>query len=243
MSARFAVVVLGGTVLALGCAGAHARTGLQPATIESAARERCRAAELPRTLPPVNSVVDSAALVARLAGRSATAGSTETVVSLSFGRDGAVQRVVQLIRGENADGATATARMVRALARSHAPDSAWDVRLHIAGGAQPRLSVGRAQFCPAVVDESSLPAGGEIIVSDEQWREMKHAQTYVLRLLIGLNGKVETVRLTQSTGYVYTDHDVIKDAEDERWHPALLDGAPVEAWHVIHGRRPIVMGG
>ena len=56
--------------------------------------------------------------------------------------------------------------------------------------------------------------------------------------LVSAEGVPETVNLLQGTGYQEVDDQLVQQWRQMRFHPALLDGFPVQAWYKTDGQSP-----
>lgn len=117
----------------------------------------CGPAKAPRVLPAANTVVDSAALVARLA----SLGEGTAVYSLLFAPDGSVVRAARI---QDATGgaldAAADAVLAESVRRQGAARERWGVQLRVTSGARRGLRVSRQEFCPVVATLVRRPAAG-----------------------------------------------------------------------------------
>lgn len=144
----FAAVLL---VLALGGCATHAsavagdaQLAAFPRLRDPAGRPRpCAPAKAPRVLPAANAVVDSAALVARLA----SLGDGTAVYSLLFGPGGEVVHATRIEPGGDLP-APADGVLAESVRRQGAARERWGVQLRVTGGARPALRVGRQELCP-----------------------------------------------------------------------------------------------
>lgn len=64
-------------------------------------------------------------------------------------------------------------------------------------------------------------------------RRKREEGTVLLRLIIGVDGRVEQVTVAQSSGFDRLDQAALQAASGWRWQPMMRDGAPVEVRGVM----------
>ncbi len=198
----------------------------------------CADTQYPPELPPPSALVDSAHAMADLA---AFAGPKPMVFSLVFQRGDSVAQVRALDKNDAA-AAVSLANYVR-----HAPPgSLWAVRVRIAGGDAPALTLQRSMYCPPVL------SGGErrVIVGtvaqaglptpmppDLALSEVA-ADTLPVEALISADGRIVIARVLRSSGKSATDARAVTQLKQRKFEPAKLDGQPVQGVYRSHGESP-----
>lgn len=180
----------------------------------------CAPAEHPRVLPAAGALVDSAALVARLA--SLPPGTA--VYSLLFSADGAVERSARIAAAPDDLPAGADAAVAGHLRPQEARGQRWGVQLRVTGGAAPGVRVGRQEYCP-VLPYRPLRASSRVAVTGEEARsiftegEMAGMILHRSRLRVSAGGEVVDASLPGARIHGLTEF---------RFQPALIDRMPVD---------------
>ncbi len=210
-------------------------------------RQDCAPAALPVVLPAAAAVVDSAALLADLAGDDGwRRPGSYAVLSLTF--DGGVALFPIVVRtdltplGKQAP-EEALARLVRlhTLAQARG-DSTWGARLRLDGGATLSLAIARQEICrPRAVGTAngSVSVGRTtvpIVIADRPLNFTMGQQPVQspieLRVLVESDGSVASVEalLPRRAGVDALRRAVEETASAVRFYPALRDGVPERAW-------------
>jgi TonB family protein len=196
--------------------------------------KNCRETRNPKHLPAANEVVDSAAALAALAQSNTLAADMR--FSLLLVASSPLPHVRPLEGTETAAAAT----LMRAL-RPQKPGDTWAVRVHISGGASPSLTIERSIFCPPqpLADMSAGPRRVDVRVRAGDVIPMTDRPIRVrIEALIDEDGMPTNVRVTQSTGIADLDDETLRLWEQRRFHPALLDGQPIQALFRTDGESP-----
>jgi len=176
-----------------------------------------------------------------MADLAAFAGPKPMVFSLVFQRGDSVAQVRALDKNDVA-AAVSLANYVR-----HAPPgNLWAVRVRIAGGDAPALTLQRSMYCPPVL------SGGErrVIVGtvgqfglptpmppDLALSEVA-ADTLPVEALISADGRIVIARVLRSSGNSATDARAVTQLKQRKFKPAKLDGQPVQGVYRSRGESP-----
>ena len=191
----------------------------------------CGDTQYPPDLPPPSVVLDSAHAIADLA---AFAGAKPMVFSLVFNKGDSIARIRPLDQNDAA-AAVSLANYVR-----HQPTvERWAIRVQIAGGDAPQLTLQRARYCPPMLDAGEPDP---IAVQAHQEPGMTMGSlgggTVQVEALVRADGKVVEAHLTRSSGDKSTDDRLLRDYRRKHFKPALLDDAPVDAVYRSGGESP-----
>ena len=199
-----------------------------------AQRKDCQDTKTPEHLPPVSAVVDSARALTELATISAPAGM---LFSLVF-QDGDSLPLVRPLY----DTDRTAAAIIAGLVRPQRPAHLWGIRVRVAQGPPSFLTLERAVYCPPAVVDGSL--NGMRIVSiqvqpgDRGMSSPRGHVTVRLAVRVSDDGVPLAVNITASTGFQEFDEQILQQWRALRFHPALLDGLPVEAMYKTDGQSP-----
>jgi hypothetical protein len=199
----------------------------------------CHAATTPATLPGVDALVDSAALIQRV---RAGAGERPAYVllSLRFDENGHPTWVRAIEGNLDSRRAVTIMHVVAEALRSPPAVFGGSVRLRIGVDTTPRVQVGRSEVCPAV------PLGTFDITTRQVVRttsgrpptsEPPPPSTPVFSILVDTTGRLLDIKLKQSSGDIDVDRQFQQGLEKGRLLPTLLDRKPVVAWTVWPSRR------
>lgn len=200
----------------------------------SAQNKGCEETRNPNQLPPAGDVLDSAAAITELAETNLLAADMR--FSLLFEETDSFPRVRQLD--------TTDPRAAIVLMRSiwpQRPSDTWAVRVHVVGGSTPSLTLERSIYCPPTPESGSpLPTRIAFQIRPGDRRPPPGTQHVRIRLeaLIDEAGVPSNVRITQSSGMVDADAEIVKQWEGRRFHPALIDGQPIRALFRTDGQSP-----
>jgi TonB family protein len=218
------------------CAGAPGASAV-PAEGPGRPRRACQAAREPHELPAAAVLVDSAGLVnaAADAWRHAGRPAGDVVFSLRYDSYGLnVQRRVIEHRVS-----PALADSLQALAFAHrrttpAADREWGVRLRMALGEQPALTVERSVVCPPALRD---PAEGPFsAAANRAWGDVRDASpapsvgsagTVWLRVTLDAAGNVIGVRVDRGGVLRGSDAHLLAALRTLDFAPATEDGQPV----------------
>ena len=190
----------------------------------------CRRLDLPRRLPAMADLVDSAALASRLVGTFA--GSPEVELGLAFPRPSGSPQAWVIDSGDSPDAGSRLAGLVQAALRPDGAPPGTTLRIHIHATQPIGVRVQRSILCaPVPLDSggSAQPAvqvtGGGRPAPPQRWKA-------VIRQRIGADGVVLDARLQPGSGKAELDRLALLPVFARRWRPATLDGRPVEVWVV-----------
>jgi TonB-like protein len=204
----------------------------------------CGDTKYPPVLPPPSTVVDSAHAIADLAAFADP--SKPMVFSLVFDRGDSVPRIRAL---EKNDAAAALALVN--YVRHQPPAELWAIRVLIAGGDKPALTLERSRYCPPVSrsgddpywiratitgsisragDPTSFPTAPKMTVNPND--------VIPVEALISVEGKVVMARVVKSSGKAYDDASAIRNMQQRKFEPAKLDGAPIQGVYRPKGESP-----
>jgi hypothetical protein len=197
--------------------------------VQSPPAPNCRRLDLPRRLPAMADLVDSAALASRLVG-APIAGSPEVELGLAFPRPSGSPQAWVIDSGDTPDAGARLAELVQAALRADGAPPGTTLRIHLRATPPIELRVQRSILCaPVPLDSegSAQPvvqvAGGVRPAPPQRWNA-------VIRQRIGADGVVLDARLQPGSGKPELDRLALLPVFARRWQPATLDGRPVEAW-------------
>jgi hypothetical protein len=197
-------------------------TAIAPPTV--APGSGCDDTRYPPELPAPGVLVDSANAIADLAAFARP--SKPMVFSLVFSDGDSLPRIRPL---DGSDPATATA-----LAKYIRPQPAsqlWAIRVQIAGGDAPALTLARSEYCPPL-PRSPIVTGTfmSTMARPGQFGPPSMPGAAAFEALIAVTGRVRVARLTQSSGVPHVDSQGLGKIYRQGFHPARLDGEAVEGW-------------
>lgn len=195
------------------------------AAVAASGAPECRPLADPKRLPSLGSLVDSAGFVAALPPSIDTAGIQ---LGLAFPSAGGSIAVFVIEPSDSAS--QALARRVEALVVPHGVPGGTTIRIRIRSATDIRVE--RSILCPPVPVDSAVPkrltmAMGRVS-SQEELALLKW--TPVIRMRIGIDGRVVDARLQPGSGRRDIDQQALEPVYQRRWRPATLDGRPVEVW-------------
>ena len=182
------------------------------------AQPQCGSIAMPKKLPAVDQLLDSA----RLAGSLASFQEGEFLISLVPGRDRLAVRPI----GSGASAPDSLLRIVEATLRSPVTIDAPSVRLRL-HLASHRLTVERSELCGPVSLDAGRIASATITTTSPPPARIQGPR---IRVQIGEDGSVSNVELVQSSGLSELDQEILRSAQQARYRPAQLDGRPVAVW-------------
>jgi hypothetical protein len=204
----------------------------------SAQRKECKETRHPKQLPPVSALIDSARALNMLAtaGLLDTAGSM--AFSLAFLEDDSMPRVRPL-ELSSFGGASAIAHA----ARPQNPGRVWGIRVRVAHGPAPALTLERSTYCPPELAEGALTrlrfSRFEVRPGDRPPSGRGGTRATIrLEAKISEDGVPIIVNLMQSSGFREVDAQFVDQWRTLRFQPALLDGLPIEGWYKTDGQSP-----
>ncbi len=208
------------------------------ANAQDDAKQKCSPHNEPRKLPPVDAVVDSAALGAALDSLAGD-GFLDARIAVHQGKAGSA--ALFRIGSDPAPGDPVLAAIGAVLRPDlEAIGASVVLRARIEQGIL--LVVEHSVFCaPVIVPGSTVQRSVVQVTAAEaaQVQAGNRIRTPVLRVRIGLDGIVREVQLQSGSGLRSLDADLIRITEQTRYLPALLNGRPVEVW-LIRNRAEII---
>lgn len=191
----------------------------------------CRQLDLPRRLPAMGDLIDSAVLASRLGG-APIAGSPEVELGLAFPRPSGSPQAWVIDSGDTPDAGSRLAGVVQAALRADGAPPGTTLRIHLRVTPPIEVRVQRSILCaPVPLDSRGLAqptvqvTGGVRQVPPQRWNA-------VVRQRIGADGVVLDARLQPGSGKPELDRLALLPVFARRWRPAALDGRPVEVWLV-----------
>jgi hypothetical protein len=204
----------------------------------------CADTKYPPVLPPPTALIDSAHAIADLATFADP--SKPMVFSLVFDKGDSVPHIRAL--GKN-DAAAALALVN--YVRHQPPAELWAIRVLIAGGDKPALTLERSQYCPPVSRSGDDPYWIRATITGSFSRfgdpaaPLNPVKTTVnpndvipVEALISVDGRVVMARVVRSSGRAYDDASAIRNMRRRKFEPAKLDGAPIQGVYRPHGESP-----
>jgi len=234
------------TVLApLGCSSRSTDGTKSPAPFPVTERTSggCAAASLPIQLPPLDAIVDTALLTSLVKQQTDDMGTM--TLAVVFGDDGA--RPITMVRESGfTDVAVDAVKQAvdSTLVIGHMAVGPWSVRLHITTGEHVSYRIQRSEYCPPVLNESSVVSQvrAEVVSAAElgrllqEQREMQYRtqrmRQYQAKCLIAIDGHVTFIERVRSSGNSEDDRALERMLERATFRPATLDGVPVTGWWV-----------
>jgi len=199
--------------------------------VQSLPAPNCRRLDLPRRLPAIAELVDSAALASRLVGVP-IAGSPEVELGLAFPRPSGSPQVWAINPDDTPDAGSRLAGLVQASLRADGAPPGTTLRIHLRADPPIGVRVQRSILCAPV----SLDSGGTIQPAVQVTGGVRPAPPQrwnsVIRQRIGADGVVLDARLQPGSGKPELDRLALLPVFARRWRPATLDGRPVEVWLV-----------
>lgn len=194
----------------------------------------CNPMTMPRALRGVDALVDSAGLVAQLAGVVGDP-RLELTVSIRLGADPAGFLVgveaPTAVQAELLDLVLASLRVVGSRVEA--------VRLVFLPGPTPVLRLERSVLCaPESSDVGVVRTPvvvGRVTSTSAAPRSMPSPRPVRTRIRISAAGLVQAVEIVEGSGVPEIDRSIMDTVRRQRYQPALLDGRPVEVW-LTNGR-------
>lgn len=208
-----------GTPLAHGGAAQH----------ELAQERNCGPAELPKALPPVETIVNVASLTSAIAADSLSRPSSDVTFSMRFlsnGQAAWVRPIGVSSPGEHARLQALVAAHTRLQSAANEP---WAVRVQITAGESTRYTVSRSQECPVerVAEVPGAMGTGLAMASVDDIRALRSSGEARAAVQVGSTGQILDVELVRSSGSKIQDDIILQVARESRYLPALVDGFPI----------------
>jgi hypothetical protein len=184
-----------------------------------AQRKDCGETTLPKHLPATHEILDSAGVLAELTGAHWLTDSM--VFSLIFTAADSLPFVSTFI-GREGDGAV----IVRKSVRPRKSDSMWGLRVRVAGGASPSVTLARSIYCPPVPEPG--PAAPRTMMAEVRAGEgLSTGPGERVRVGIELSvnelGNVVNAHVAQSSGVVDLDKQMLLWWQQKHFLPAMID--------------------
>ncbi len=202
----------------------------------SAQQRGCADTHFPKHLPSVNTILDSAAVVAELANLQGP--RIEMRYGLFFNAGDSLPVILPLSGGHQAIPA-----LNRSL-RPQKPSDVWAVRAVVAmgGGPAPVLTLERSTYCPPAPDTrvgGNQPVSLLVQVEPDDRMPPSGRARILVEVNVTKNGVPVRVRLIQSSGIRDLDEQVVHEFEARRYLPALLEGVPIDGIYHSDGYSPM----
>ncbi|NIM52949.1 MAG: TonB family protein [Gemmatimonadales bacterium] len=222
---------------ALACGGSRTSTkgAIEPEWYRDA--DTCAPARFPATLPTLDALVDSAAVLPQLA-RSGPRDVPPSVLALRFDGDGVAAPVAVLDTHLPREEADSLAVLIASHLRPQRPGQLWGVRLHVSHATLPALSIHRSEFCPPKPTGPVIRVPFQFEGTPEDLEDFRRAGPYHVVALVSSAGAVDIVRLVRSSRSNIMDRLALESVRQLRFEPARLDGAPVPAWFDVRSSKP-----
>jgi TonB family protein len=205
-----------------------------PSFLAAQQQRKCGETTNPKKLPAPSVLVDSARAIADLAPFELP--PEGIVFSLVFNAIDSLPRTRPL---ETVD-PRALVAFVGAL-RPQKPAGVWAVRVRVVGGASAALTLERSVYCPAVTtDRAVLPERirVEVRAGDRMPTGSRGRMRLVVEVMVSETGEALNVKLVEPSGVRELDEEVTRIWQARRFHPALVDGMPMQTWYRTDGRSP-----
>jgi len=204
----------------------------------------CGETKYPPELPAPSAIVDSAHAMDDLGAFADPA--KPMVFSVVFNSGDSIGRVRALDKS-NAAAAVSLANYIR----RQQPQELWAIRVRIAGGDKPALTLERSQYCPpfshsgdeaylsrvtitgSVVrgnNPTPLPPAPEMNVSPND--------RVPVEALISMEGRVVVARVVKTSGNPDTDARAVAEMKQRKFDAAKLDGLLIQAVYRPNGESP-----
>jgi TonB family protein len=199
----------------------------------------CGNSTAPPGLSQLSDLLDADALRQLIGGLDVGGGRPAVLLTIGFDWRGQVQRVDVLETDAPDSTAAALATGMRAALRSQRGGDPWGVRMRLFLGDDPELALESAPFCPLAVRESGRSAPQRTFYYSDAAglaEGLDRPGPMEVRVLVDTKGNVKQVQVERSSGVPRSDEWAAGEARRLKFHPAVLDGQPVEAWYEIRWR-------
>lgn len=195
---------------------------------------RCAPARRPSRFPPVETIVDTGAVLPML-----RRDPIDAVISAGFSEAGTLTHLA-LLGGEGAiDTIGLAVRILRPHFLPQPSGERWAVRVHLSSEPTPTIRLERAIYCPPT--RMSLARDGSLPPLQIQLTPGQPVPTGRLHTSIELtllrDGTVERIEMVHSSGIPDFDEYLLRIIRGWRYFPALVDGVPVASWIRTDGKR------
>lgn len=194
--------------------------------------QRCVAAPLPATLPPVAQLIDAGVATAVLTAEPLPE-SAYALLSVKFDTAGEVTRAVVIESSlGDADRNRVALAIANALRKQPAAAAPWGVRLRLDASTPPSFRVGRSEWCEASRASSQAVISGSEMIGRSSGSAATTIEQIVQEparwsVVISPEGKVVAATLITATHYPDRVRDTQMSLAQLRYHPALDDRVPV----------------
>jgi hypothetical protein len=185
--------------------------------------------DLPKRLPVVADVIDSAALADRLSG-DPVPGSSEIQLGVAFPRPSGPPQSWVIASGLTPDAQARLAVLVQATLRPAGAPPGTTLRIHLRLTAPIGVRLQRSILCPPAPLDSAASTEPRVQMTDGVRPAPPQSWKAVIRQRIGTDGVVVDARLQPGSGKPEIDRVALLPVFARRWRPATLDGRPVEVW-------------
>jgi hypothetical protein len=197
-----------------------------PAAHRAQDARSCQPLEAPKEIPSLASLLDSVALMGRIA-ESRVSDPSELRIAVAFPQSGPPR--TWLIEAGPASVSAGLSGLVHGMLRAGGAPPGTNVRLHLRIAAPIAVRVERSVLCAPV------PLGEDPKLPDFQLKEGNGSappRTWkgVIRQRIGTEGEVLEAKLVPGSGRAEIDRVALEPVYGRRWKPATLDGRPVAVW-------------
>ena len=199
----------------------------------------CNDTKFPPQLPTPSALVDSAHAIADLAGFGG--GAKPMVFSLVFSKGDSVPHIRALDKND-----AAAALTLYNYVRHQPPADLWAIRVRVAGGDMPALTLERSQYCPPrpLSGSSQIRSGtgaaqpGRTLLRTGPDAAMGRSVSVDYEALVAVDGHVIVAHVLRPSNNGESNADVVRMIQQERFRPALLDGEPMAALFRTGGDSP-----
>ena len=209
----------------------------------------CRIAEQPTVLPPVDELVDSAALHGAIEPLRNAEGFSpgHVLLSMAYDRFGSNIRRAVIEHTVSQSVADSLQRLIFSHRKTAATGEEWGVRLRIDLTDSLRFRVGRRELCPPMLRNRAIASPlGDIAGGRDRFEPSAGGSgvatgtesTVWVRLLIAPDGSVADARFDRGIPSRIGEERLLNYVRMLDFEPALDDGIPVPDWLDLQLRVP-----
>ena len=199
-------------------------------------RKSCAETKYPKNLPSAREIIDSADAIAKLKASERLAANM--LFNLTY-LEGDSLPLVRALEGTD----PRAALLLFPSVRPHKTSGIWAVRVRVVGGDTPALTLERSIYCPPEpgpgLHTEGIPV--RVMVEARPGDRPPPASGRVridFEVLVAADGTTLRVRMLQSSGLSDLDDQMIREWQQRQFQPALLDGAPIQAFYRTDGLTP-----
>jgi len=199
-------------------------------------RKSCGETRYPKNLPSPREIIDSADAIAKLKASERLAANM--LFNLTY-QEGDSLPLVRALEGTD----PRAALLLFPSVRPHKPSGIWAVRVRVVGGDTPALTLERSIYCPPEpgpgLHTEGIPV--RVMVEGRPGDRPPPASGRVridFEVLVAADGTTLRVRMLQSSGLSDLDEQMTREWQQRQFQPALLDGAPIQAFYRTDGLTP-----